>query len=212
LALPACQRPAGAAPVEPDAVRARTFVQAFERQRRECWIGGADYQAARAGVQRGASPVGGHRVGPRRAAEAVVGADHGQRAERQPGAHDGREGVQGGAQFFTLDVRRRHQQRGAHERRLARMRGPGRDELAAQAVGDQRDGGCLGGGVDDGAYDLVQPHHPVAAQGVHPVALFDAGVAVQRLPAALPVARAGALPSGQREHVQRRQRGAAGVL
>ena len=44
---------------------------------------------------------------------------------------------------------------------------------------------------------LLQPGHPVAAQGARPVVLLDPQVTVLRLPMALPVVGAGVLPTGK---------------
>ena len=52
---------------------------------------------------------------------------------------------------------------------------------------------------------LFQSGNPVSPQGLHPVVLFQALVAVHRLPSALPMNRAGALPPGQNQDIGRLQ-------
>ena len=48
-----------------------------------------------------------------------------------------------------------------------------------------------------GQHRFFQLRHPIAAQGLHPVVLLHALVAIHNFPAALPVVRAGVLPAGQ---------------
>ena len=107
---------------------------------------------------------------------------------------DGCPAFERGAEFFALGIPRRHQQCADHAVGVARVLGPGGGQQAAQAVGSKNDGAGRGG-----QYRFFQLHHPVATQGLHPVVLLHALVAIQRFPATLPMVGARVLPAGQEE-------------
>ena len=150
----------------------------------------ADFHQAR-------TPGAGELPGAFGGAESVVAAGQNLRFKRQPLQWNSRPARQQRLQILSRQIGRGHQQRGAHALQAARVRRPGSHLQAAQAVRDQH------GGLVAGQQHFFKPGNPVAAQRALPVVLLDAHIAVQALPAALPVLGAAPLPAGQRQDVAR---------
>ena len=146
-----------------------------------------------AAVHKISTPGGGELLCPLEGAIRVIAAAQQLSGKRQFVHHHWPPAFERGLQLFALRVAGADQKCGFHAVGVLRMLGPGGGKDATQAVRHQyhRRG--------RGQYGLFELHHPVAPQGLHPVVLLHTGEAVQRLPAALPVGRAGVLPAGQKE-------------
>mmetsp|Transcript_41613 Transcript_41613/g.97772 ORF Transcript_41613/g.97772 Transcript_41613/m.97772 type:complete len:261 (-) Transcript_41613:1046-1828(-) len=153
--------------------------------------------AARAGHDDLRAPVLRHLKRTLGAAKGIVAADDGDAGKGQARPADRAPVVQLGRCGLLLGVGRRHQQGAPHPSRVSGMLGPACHQLAAERMRHQQRRRVVL------QQHLVQAGHPVAAPRPVPVVLLDAHIAVQALPAALPVVGAGVLPAREKQHALR---------
>ena len=143
-------------------------------------------------IDQACAPIHGQTTGPHEAAMGIIAAGHERAWKRQSITHDGAPTEQGMLHLWTFHITRGHQQSAAHALGVLGMRGPCSHQDAAQAVGDQHH-------LFMGQYGFFELRHPVTAQGIRPVMLGHAGVAMLRLPQALPMIWPAVVPAGQKK-------------
>lgn len=154
---------------------------------------GVDVAFGAQGVEH-AAPVCRQLAGAGQVGKGVVAAGHQHAGKGQALAGGGCPAGDFFAVVGPFNVGRGHQQGAADAVGLGRVGGPPGGEDATQAVRGQQQRAGRGG-----QHGVLQAGRPVAAQGALPVVLLNPGVAVARLPMALPVAGAAAQPAGQDE-------------
>ena len=137
--------------------------------------------STRPDVQKLASPIVRQPLGPLQGAVGVITAGQHFAAKRQLAPNHGPPVVKIRRRVLPLRIRRRHQPCAMDLIDMPGVRRPCRHQLAPQAVGHQHRR------LDLGQKHFILPCHPVSAQRPNPFVLFNTGVSMRLLPAALPM-------------------------